>query len=310
MKKGFSFNLIKKDTSTLIKAYRLPLLMVSVLMGFLLFIMNVFLAGALYGNHFNTSMKEKLGVYIYLKDGFWDQKEQAVAIKSELEAQGLKVDYTSKQDALAFVEKRVMDLTTTLKKYDLENPLPSTLYIMYNDQQQFDAMKAVLQIHQNLILNMDDLSDNAIKTQEKRVLNIINLSNFIQSFGYLVVVIMLVTIINFAIFFLKTMFSHFRRDIQAKKLLGARASQIAQPFLRVIFMALAFACMLALLLLVGASIPLDQYLVVLFDFSLINYISQIMIDVLAIWILEIILIMLLLMVISYRYVLTLHKKLR
>lgn len=70
MKKGFSFNLIQKDTSTLIKAYRLPLLMVSVLMGFLLFIMNVFLAGALYGNHFNTSMKEKLGVYIYLKDGF------------------------------------------------------------------------------------------------------------------------------------------------------------------------------------------------------------------------------------------------
>lgn len=70
MKKGFSFNLIQKDTSTLIKAYRLPLLMVSVLMGFLLFIMNVFLAGTLYGNHFNTSMKEKLGVYIYLKDGF------------------------------------------------------------------------------------------------------------------------------------------------------------------------------------------------------------------------------------------------
>lgn len=310
MKKGFSFNLIQKDTSTLIKAYRIPLVMISILMGFLLFIMNVFLAGAIYGNHFNTSMKEKLGVYIYLKDGFDDQKEQAVTIKSQLESQGLRVDYTSKQDALAFVEKRVSDLTTTLKKYDLENPLPSTLYIMYNDQVQFEAMKSVLEKHQNLILNMNDLTDNAIKTQEKRVLNIINLSNFLQSFGYLVVVIMLVTIINFAIFFLKTMFSHFRRDIQAKKLLGASASQIAQPFLRVIFMVLGFACMVALLLLVGASIPLDQYLLVLFDFSLINYISHIIIDVLAIGVLEIILIMLLLMGISYRYVLTLHKKLR
>ena len=92
-------------------------------------------------------------------------------------------------------EKRVPDLTTTLKKYQLKNPLPSTLYIMYNDQEQFTSMKTLLEKNKNLILNMNDLSENAIKTQEKRVLNIINLSNFMQSFGYLVVLVMLAAVI-------------------------------------------------------------------------------------------------------------------
>ena len=58
--KDFKFNLIKKDTQTLISAYRWPLVIVSILMGFLIFIMNVFFAGAIYGHQFNASMKDKL----------------------------------------------------------------------------------------------------------------------------------------------------------------------------------------------------------------------------------------------------------
>ena len=58
--KDFKFNLIKKDTQTLISAYRWPLVIVSVLMGFLIFIMNVFFAGAIYGHQFNSTMKDKL----------------------------------------------------------------------------------------------------------------------------------------------------------------------------------------------------------------------------------------------------------
>ena len=66
---------------------------------------------------------------------------------------------------------------------------------------------------------MNDLSDNVVKTQEKRVLNIINLSNVLQSFGYLIVGLMGVSVLVFAVFFLQAMFEHFKRDVQAKKLL-------------------------------------------------------------------------------------------
>ena len=54
------FNPITTATKTIIRAYRFPLLLISILMGILIFVMNVFLAGALYGNNFNTQMKDKL----------------------------------------------------------------------------------------------------------------------------------------------------------------------------------------------------------------------------------------------------------
>lgn len=306
--KLFTFNPITSDTNIIIKAYRKPLLLIALLMGMLIFVMNVFLATALYGQQFNAQMKDKLGVYIYLKDAPAQQPE--VAIKSALEAQGLRVDYASKQEALAFVEKRVPDLTTTFRKYNLENPLPSTLYIRYSDQAEFDAMKSILESHKSQILNMDELSDNAIKTQEKRVLNVINLSNFLQSFAYFVVATMVLTIIAFAVFFLKTIFSHFINDIQAKKLLGATARQIIQPFLNVIFIALGFAFLLAVLLLGGALIPLDSYLTALLGFNLFAYLAGLSLDLLAVGVIEIGVIMLLLMGISYRFVWNLHKKLK
>lgn len=279
-------------------------------MGILIFVMNVFLVGALYGQTFNTQMKDKLGVYIYLKDVPSSEQQIAIPLKTELEKQGLKVDYASKQDALSFVEKRVPDLTTTLKKYNLENPLPSTLYIRYSNQEEFNAMKQLLEKNKNHILNMDDLSDNAIRTQEKRVLNVINLSNFLQSFSYLVVASLLVTIIAFAIFFLRTIFSHFIGDIQAKKLLGATSRQIIQPFLNVIFIALGFAFLLAVILILWSLIPLDTYLVSLFNFQVFEYLATIGLDILAIGVIEIGLIMLLLMAISYRFIWGLHKKLK
>jgi cell division protein FtsX len=153
-------------------------------------------------------MKDKLGVYIYLNDIASEEKE-AVNIKTALEEKGLKVSYTSKADALGFVEKRIPELTDTFKKYNLQNPLPSTLYINYADKDDFAAMKEILEANKDKILNMSDVSDNAIKTQEKRVLNVINLSNFLQSFAYFVVFALLLTIITFAIFFLRTIFSHF-----------------------------------------------------------------------------------------------------
>lgn len=157
---------------------------------------------------------------------------------------------------------------------------------------------------------MNDLSDNAIKTQEKRVLNIINLSNFIQAIGYSIVGIMITTIIGFALFFLKSIFSHFKLDIQAKKLLGASAAQIAQPFLRVIFLALAGGFIIAAGMALAVAFPLNSYLISLFNFNLWNFLAEISIPSLAIIIGEVGILMLLLMAISYHYVIKLHKKLK
>ena len=306
---GFALDPIKSDTKTILKAYKAPLWLISILMGILVFILNIFLAGAFYWNTFNNKMKDKLGVYIYLNDTASEEKE-AINLKTKLEEAWLKVSYTSKKDALGFVEKRVPELTDTFKKYNLANPLPSTLYINYADKEEFAAMKEILENNKNKILNMSDVSDNAIKTQEKRVLNVINLSNFLQSFAYFVVCSILLTIITFSIFFLKTIFSHFSWDIQAKKLLGASASQIIQPFVNVIFISLILAFIIALILLITSLIPLDGYLSALLDINIFKHISSLWLEITWIWILEIAIIMALLMGISYKYVWSLHKKLK
>ena len=81
----FKLDVVKKDTETLVRTYRIPLVLVSLLMGFLLFIMNIFLGISFQGQNFNDQMKSKLGVYIYLKDGK-SQQQQAVQLKTELES--------------------------------------------------------------------------------------------------------------------------------------------------------------------------------------------------------------------------------
>ena len=306
---SFTLNPISSDTLTILKAYKKPMWAISILMWILIFVLNVFFAWAFFGNTFNDQMKDKLGIYIYLND-VASSENDAIRIKTSLEEKWIKVSYTSKDDALSFVEKRVPDLTDTFKKYNMDNPLPSTLYINYSNQEEFAIVKEVLEANKTKILNLSDVSDNAIKTQEKRVLTVINLSNFLQHFAYFVVLSILLTVIAFAIFFLRTIFSNFYWDIQAKKLLWASASQIIQPFLNVILIALIVAFIVAILLLIITSIPLNSYLMALLDVNLFAYISVMSLKIAAVWVIEVAFIVSLLMCISYRYVWTLHSKLK
>ena len=306
---SFTLNPISSDTLTILKAYKKPMWAISILMWILIFVLNVFFAWAFFGNTFNDQMKDKLGIYIYLND-VASSENDAIRIKTSLEEKWIKVSYTSKDDALSFVEKRVPDLTDTFKKYNMDNPLPSTLYINYSNQEEFAIVKEVLEANKTKILNLSDVSDNAIKTQEKRVLTVINLSNFLQHFAYFVVLSILLTVIAFAIFFLRTIFSNFYWDIQAKKLLWASASQIIQPFLNVILIALIVAFIVAILLLIITSIPLNSYLMALLDANLFAYISVMSLKIAAVWLIEVAFIVSLLMCISYRYVWTLHSKLK
>ena len=306
---SFTLNPISSDTLTILKAYKKPMWAISILMWILIFVLNVFFAWAFFGNTFNDQMKDKLGIYIYLND-VASSENDAIRIKTSLEEKWIKVSYTSKDDALSFVEKRVPDLTDTFKKYNMDNPLPSTLYINYSNQEEFAIVKEVLEANKTKILNLSDVSDNAIKTQEKRVLTVINLSNFLQHFAYFVVLSILLTVIAFAIFFLRTIFSNFYWDIQAKKLLWASASQVIQPFLNVILIALIVAFIVAILLLIITSIPLNSYLMALLDVNLFAYISVMSLKIAVVWVIEVAFIVSLLMCISYRYVWTLHSKLK
>jgi hypothetical protein len=93
---------------------------ITVLSGFLLFLLNILLGVSLYGNTLNDSLKDRLGMYFYIKDV--PEKEdliykQVMDLREKLQNAGLQVSFTTKDDALSFLERRLPDLSGSFQKF-------------------------------------------------------------------------------------------------------------------------------------------------------------------------------------------------
>jgi cell division protein FtsX len=112
--------LFRDDITSLFRAYKGQMIWIAILSGFLLFLLNILMGISLYGNTFNEGLKDKLGMYFYIKD-VPDQQEQiykqVINLKEKLQAQGLQVDFSTKEDALNFLQKRLPDLTGSFEKF-------------------------------------------------------------------------------------------------------------------------------------------------------------------------------------------------
>lgn len=74
----------------------------------------------MYGNAFNDGLKDKLGMYFYIKDVPEREDQiykQVMNLKEKLQDAGLKVDFLTKEDALNFLQKRLPDLTGSFEKF-------------------------------------------------------------------------------------------------------------------------------------------------------------------------------------------------
>jgi cell division protein FtsX len=193
----------------------------------------------------------------------------------------------------------------------MKNPLPATLYVTFHDQSQYEVLQRVMNENKDIILNIQDLSQaRDLKQQENRVVNIIKLSNFVQILCWTLVVVIAAVILSFAVFFLRGIFTTFRTDIQVKKLLGAKKEQIVQPFLASIFYAVIGGFVVALVLVVGSLLVFDHYMVQVFSFALLPFLWAQWSTVVAVIVGELVVIMVPLWVISYHFILTLHKRLK
>jgi hypothetical protein len=86
----------------------------------LLFLLHILLGVSVYGNTFNDGLKDKLGMYFYIKDVPEKEEQiykQVMDLKEKLQDAGLKVDFLTKGDALLFLQKRLPDLTGSLVKF-------------------------------------------------------------------------------------------------------------------------------------------------------------------------------------------------
>lgn len=77
-----------------------------------------------------------------------------------------------------------------------------------------------------------------------------------------------------------------------------------------IFIALGVGFLIATLLLISASLGIETYLAAVFNFSLVNAIADVVFEILALGVVEIVVMMLVLMGVSYWQVMRWNKKLK
>ena len=302
------------DVKSIFRCYRGQMIWISVLSGFLLFLLNILIWVSMYGNTLNASLNDKLGMYFYLNDNVEEETrlyKQVMQLKDRLEKEGLKVNFLTKEDAMDFMMKRLPELTWSLEKFWMTNPLPATLYVTLPDISKYETLKNVMLENKEIIINIQDVEqlDN-LESQENRIRNVIKLSNFVQILSMSLVVILAAAVLSFSIFFLRSIFNRFWNDIQVKKLLWATKSQIIMPFLTLILYSIIGWFLISLLLTLVSMGVFDYYMSQLFSYTLTAHLFAKWWVIILLFIVEILVIVWALMGISYGFVSKLHKKLK
>lgn len=314
IKKWFSFKIFWDDLKSLIHSYKWQMIWICLLSGFLLFLLNILLWISCYWNTLKEWMKDKLWMYFYIRENQEDQEKiykQVFVLKSNLESQWLKVNFLSKDDAFDFMKKRIPELTWSLEKFWITNPLPATLYVTFTDNSQYEVLKSVMSENRNIIMNIQDFDQKEnLQQQENRIINVIRLSNFVQLLSTILIIVITSVIVSFAIFFLRTVFNAFLPDIQVKKLLWATKSQIILPFLLVIVLSIVWWFIISLVLTLVSLWTFDYYMSLLFSFTLSSHLFTHSWYVVLWLLLELIVTVWLLMGLSYCFISRLHKKLK
>jgi cell division protein FtsX len=302
----------KQDLNSLLKTSWTKIFWVSIFIGFLLFLLNIFLWISLYANQFTGQLKDRLGMYFYIKEDTTQTNEiykKIITLKDELETQWLKVMFSSKDDALAFLQKKIPDVVSNFQKFGIDNPLPATLYVMFDSDSKYESLKTIILKNKDIIINTKDIDAwSTLQQQENRVLTIINLSNFIVWFAYVIIAILLLMILSFLWFLLKNIFHTFHKELEIKKTLWASYAQVTHWFIALTLNVLWFSFLICLALLLISWITINLYISALFNITLWSIFNNIIL-VLSVFIAEIIIVSWVGFGFSYFFARALNKKL-
>ncbi len=267
---------ILKDILRVLKAFRLQFVWIWFLISFLVFLLNILFWLSFNINNFTKDIRHKLWIYFYIKDdGDKDQYyAQTVKLKEELADAGLRVEFYSKEEAFRLLEKRMPDVIKNFEKYGIENPLPPTLYVIFDNNEKYNKLKEIIKKYKDLVTNTEDIEKgNSYEEQESRIKTVINLSNFIVMFSYFLIFILVMIIIYFLMLIIRITFYNFLNQIEIEKLLWAFYRQIKLPFLSNILFILVVAFALTLLYFSSFLVYLNWYFIKAFSIDLMHYVA-------------------------------------
>lgn len=305
--------MFKREITRVIKTSRKQLLWTSFLIWFLLFLLNIFLAWSLYASKFSDTIKEKLGLYFYIKNTEENKDltyKQVIQLKDELEGNWLEVMFSSQEDAFKFLEKKFPDIIDNFKKFWINNPLPSTLYVMFKDEWEYNILRNTIIKYKDIILNIKDIDEGStIKQQENRVLTLINFSNFIQWSLYVVILIISIIIFTFLVFLLNSIFKSFSKELAIKKILWATYKQLTWSFIWTVVAVIWSGYIISCIMMLIGTVILSFYTAWLLNTNIRTYIWQNFISLFIIFVGEIIIIMSVAIGVAYKFLKTVNQRL-
>ncbi|MFA7284975.1 MAG: hypothetical protein WC004_04095 [Candidatus Absconditabacterales bacterium] len=251
---------------------------ISILVGFLLYLLHILLGLSFGVQQLSENIQHKLGAYFYIKDipGKADETySKVIDMKDKLEKLGMQVTYLSKDDAIKSVGRRVPSVIESFEKYGIKNPLPATMYVLFNDIEQYDKLRKVVSMYEDIIANRDAISKTGegIKEQERRILDTLGFTRFIVYLTYFLVIVLVVVIVSFLMLVVRTKFNSFHKLVSIQQLLGTDYFLIKTPFI-ITSIAIVVLGFLLSLLFFGITLYIIQgYTAMLFEASLIDIIG-------------------------------------
>lgn len=141
-------NLVTKATHYLWRHSWLQFLGISAVIAFLLFFLHLFLTTAYVTQQVSGDITQRLGFYFYIVEPGQNDNEmteseifgKVMSLKTELEETGLEVEYYSKDDALTLLQERIPGVIQNFDKYGIANPLPATMYVTFDNNEEYEIL--------------------------------------------------------------------------------------------------------------------------------------------------------------------------
>lgn len=303
----FPFRLFFRDTVDLLSKSFAVFLWSVILTAFFLFLFHIFVWVSWQTRTFSDTIRNKLGIYFYVKDASDDAQtySRVIELQDNLDAYWFVSSFRSKEQALSVLfgdnHKALLD---KFRSYGMDNPLPATLYVSFNDENELDILKKLVYKYRDVISNVWDLDTiNTLKKQEERSVRAISFSRFIFDFSLVVLVIMFVAIFTMLLYLLKTLFFSFSQKLEVQTILWAYHLQIIAPYVFVSLITLLLSFFLMTLLVIGSVLLLDSYLLQHFSIHILrDYLLPYKNDIISLFFYELLGLLLFWCFVSYFYI--------
>jgi len=101
---------------------------------------------------------------------------QVTQLTKKLEDAGMETVFASKDEAFGFLQNRIPNVIENFKRFGINNPLPATLYVMFDNDQQYQILKDTIVSYKSIISNSSDVDQvSTLGQQENRAVMMIQL---------------------------------------------------------------------------------------------------------------------------------------